>query len=121
MCLVSYLPLSDGFIISSNRDETPLRSDTKLTKESINDTTILFPKDQKGGSWIIVSKDGRAICVLNGAFKKHKRKHNYRMSRGLMMKHYFEYNSTTSFLQDFDFSDIEAFTCLLYTSDAADD
>jgi len=113
MCLVSYIPQPDGFILSSNRDESPLRGQTELSEEKINDFKITFPKDHKGGSWIIGSSNKLALCVLNGAFNNHKRVIPYKLSRGLMVKKYFEYASTSHFLKEFDFDGIEPFTLII--------
>lgn len=113
MCLVSYIPISTGYILSSNRDETPLRADTKIVHEIVNNKVLLYPKDQKGGSWIFLSNENSCICVLNGAFKKHERKLPYEMSRGLMMRYYFDFDNTQHFLSTFDFNNIEPFTMVI--------
>jgi len=113
MCLVSYIPSTNGYIICSNRDESPKRSQAPLAYFQTLTGNILCPVDKKGGSWIICSEDGRAICILNGAFKIHKRRPEYRMSRGLMMKAFFNYGSTAQFVQDFDFQNMEPFTMVI--------
>jgi len=114
MCLVSYIPLPDGYLISSNRDEAPSRANTPLIKDtSYPLTTIYYPKDHKGGSWLVVAQDGRAVCILNGAFIRHRRKNNYRLSRGIMCKSYFSYENTQDFLESYDFTDMEPFTMVI--------
>jgi len=113
MCLVSYIPTKTGFILSSNRDETPLRADTELTLEKVKDKQVIHPLDEKGGSWIYLSGAGTCICVLNGAFNIHKRLLPYRLSRGLMMRSYFSFENTAAFLKDFDFQGIEPFTMII--------
>jgi len=113
MCLVSYIPQASGYVLSSNRDESPTRSETQLTSELVNGTTLIYPKDHKGGSWIIASDRGVSLCVLNGAFENHKRRLPYRMSRGLMLKAFFNYQSTADFLRLFDFDGIEPFTLII--------
>jgi hypothetical protein len=114
MCTVSYLPLTKTeYILSSNRDETPLRSDTPFVEESVKMGRIYFPKDAKGGSWLFGSDFGWTICILNGAFIKHKHQPPYKLSRGLMGKAIFNYPSFTAFLAHFKFRGIEPFTCIM--------
>lgn len=113
MCLVSYIPINQGYLLNSNRDESPLRADTQLVQEKVGNHQLVYPKDIKGGTWICLSDKGTSLCVLNGAFVNHKRILPYRISRGLMVKSYFNYNSTTEFLQNFNFENIEPFTLVI--------
>lgn len=114
MCLVSYVPTNEvGYILSSNRDEAPARSALQIQEETINGHHILFPQDPAGGSWIFVSDLGTTLCLLNGAFTIHERHLPYRMSRGQMLKSYFEYASTVEFLKTFNFWNIEPFTMII--------
>ena len=113
MCLVTYLPSENGYILSSNRDEQPERSATTLLKEKIGKYHVTYPKDVLGGSWIFSSSEGKNIVLLNGAFNKHDRNQSWRMSRGLVIKSCFEHTSTSSWLQHFDFSGIEPFTLII--------
>ena len=117
MCLVSYIPLEGGFVLSSNRDEDPARNNVILTAELIAGKKVTFPADAKGGSWIFASDQGDVLCLLNGAFEIHRRRLPYRMSRGLVLKSYFEYDDSITFLEDFDFTDIEPFTLIIKTID----
>ena len=69
MCTVSFLPLDNGFILTSNRDERALRKPAEFpaTYQS-NSGTVTFPRDGKaGGTWIAASKT-KMICLLNGGF-----------------------------------------------------
>ena len=113
MCLVSFLPIHDGFILSSNRDESPDRVTDGLTKIKIGTEQVIFPKDRSGGSWIMVSDQLRAICLLNGAFENHKRKLPYRHSRGVVMKSFFEYEDAVAFIHQYDLWNIEPFTMVI--------
>lgn len=115
MCLVSYIPTPNGVIMSSNRDEAPSRSTNTLQKERRKTTEINYPADSKGGSWFVLSEDGVCAIVLNGAFKFHKRKENYRLSRGVMLKEIFDYDSPIDFIRDYNFTNIEPFTLVLWT------
>lgn len=113
MCTVSYIPISKGFILSSNRDESPARAINHLDKEKINGQDVIFPKDTKGGSWLFLSERGQVICVLNGAFIKHSHTPPYKKSRGLIAKSYFTYSSPKDFFQNIDLSGIEPFTLIV--------
>src|SRR4051812_22764348 len=73
MCTVTYLPLKEGFIITSNRDERLVRkpADAPQIISGLN-TRILFPRDgEAGGTWIATSENNRTVCLLNGAFVPH--------------------------------------------------
>ena len=113
MCTVTYIPLSDGFALSSNRDETPLRANNPLTTETIGKHEVIYPKDTKGGSWLFASNKGEVVCVLNGAFNKHKHQPPYRMSRGLIARNYFNYDHPRAFLREVDLKGIEPFTMVI--------
>ena len=83
MCTVSFLPLENGFILTSNRDERALRK--KAIFPSYQESkagTVIFPQDgEAGGTWFATA-DTRMICLLNGAFKSHEKQPPYRHSRG---------------------------------------
>jgi hypothetical protein len=114
MCFVSFVPLSDtNYVLSSNRDESPLRSIHELGKELINGHELIFPKDSKGGSWIFASHKNVSLCLLNGALEKHKHDPPYKLSRGIMLKDYFNYSNTREFVNQYDFEGIEPFTCVV--------
>jgi len=112
MCLVSYVPLQEGFVLTSNRDEAPSRANITLKKETINNIEISYPAEIMGGSWIFTASD-TCLCILNGAFKNHERVLPYKMSRGLMIKAYFEYKDHVDFLANFQFKGIEPFTLIM--------
>ena len=129
MCTVTYISKGkEGFIFTSNRDEAPNRSATGLVLDSQNGKQILYPKDpQANGTWIAVSDRGQLVCILNGAFVKHKHRPPYRLSRGLMALDFFNQKNLIHFFHQFNFQGMEPFTmivvddgklydCLLYTS-----
>lgn len=118
MCLVSYIPLGgEEFTITSNRDESPQRAETTLVHEVIGTHMVAYPRDIKGGSWIFGSHHKDVICLLNGAKDRHKHTPPYRLSRGLMMKAYFEYRSPVDFLKRFSFQGMEPFTMIIKSPD----
>ena len=75
MCTVTYLPLeNEGFILTSNRDESHIRKTIPPKKYVENGVELAYPKEQlAGGTWIGASTKNRLVCLLNGAFKKHVR------------------------------------------------
>jgi uncharacterized protein with NRDE domain len=116
MCTVSFLPISKKhFILTSNRDEAIERpSAVPFTKYNVNNKDVYFPKDQKAnGTWIAHDPRGNTICLLNGAFEKHKSESSYRLSRGLMVLDFFEFSSPNDFVENYNFTGIEPFTLII--------
>lgn len=115
MCTVTYLPLKDNnFILTSNRDETPLRKTIPPKDYTENGVSLTYPKDElAGGTWIGLSEKKRLVCLLNGGFKIHTRKPSYKMSRGVIVKQILGAQNAVSFIEEFNFSDIEPFTLVL--------
>lgn len=115
MCLVTYLPTENGYLLTSNRDEEPRRAETTLITENLNGHEVTYPRDIMGGSWIFSAKENHNIVLLNGAFQLHERKLPYRMSRGIMVKAFFDYPTVSDFLQQFEFRGLEPFTLVINT------
>ena len=115
MCTVTYLPLkNNNFILTSNRDETPLRKTIPPKTYEENGVELTYPKDKlAGGTWIGTSNKSRLVCLLNGGFKNHKRKLPYRMSRGIIVKNILSAKDAVAYINKFDFSNIEPFTLIL--------
>lgn len=112
MCLVSYLPLEEGFLLTSNRDEDKDRAKECLLPKTYNlrYSDITFPQDPKGGTWIAVRDNQDCLVLLNGAFKKHVRKESYGRSRGLIFLELFDHKDTLKAWEEFNLEDIEPFT-----------
>ncbi|WP_158839132.1 NRDE family protein [Polaribacter sp. L3A8] len=115
MCTVTYLPLGNNdFILTSNRDETPLRNTISPKKYIENGVELTYPKDElAGGTWVGLSEKKRLVCLLNGGFEKHVRKSSYKMSRGIIVKNILSADDAVSYVNNFDFKDIEPFTLIL--------
>lgn len=115
MCTVTYIPLKNNeFILTSNRDETPLRKTISPAKHIYNGVTLWYPKDElAGGTWIGVSSEKRLVCLLNGGFEEHQRKPSYKTSRGIIVKEMLATPNAISFIENFDFNEIEPFTIVL--------
>ncbi|APZ46496.1 hypothetical protein BW723_09385 [Polaribacter reichenbachii] len=114
MCTVTYLPLGDNnFILTSNRDETPLRETIQPKTYLENGVEITYPKDElAGGTWIGTSNKNRLVCLLNGGFENHKRQLPYKMSRGVLVKNILSADDAIAYIDNFDFINIEPFTLI---------
>lgn len=112
MCTLTYLPASEGFFFTSNRDEITSREPAVFPVFQHQEShRLLMPLDpQGGGTWILVSDQGEAACLLNGAFENHERKPPYRKSRGKVIVESFGYASVSGFLEHYNFDQIEPFT-----------
>jgi len=111
MCTVTYVGQgSCNFVLTSNRDVHASRSPKNLTKTQ----NLIYGEDTlAGGTWMAGSNEGKIACLLNGAYENHYAKGSYRLSRGIMVLKYFEYQSSMNFIQQFDFEGIEPFTMIL--------
>ncbi len=115
MCTVTYIPQKEGFILTSNRDESAARSPKNLTRMEQEGIELIFPRDTgAGGTWIAVSETNRMVCVLNGAFVKHKHQPPYSRSRGIMVLDFFKYPNAQTFFETYDFDGMESFTLIAY-------
>ena len=111
MCTVTYFPLKDKIILTSNRDEKPNRSAQEIHSEN----GIFYPKDPaKNGTWFAVTKSGNAIVLLNGAFKNHQRKADYRKSRGIIVLDLINKENVFKSLELIDLENIEPFTLVVF-------
>jgi len=115
MCTVTIIPKGkNDFILTSNRDEAPIRTSLAPDIYSIEDTKMMFPKDElAGGTWIGVSDKNRLICLLNGGFTFHERKANYRMSRGVVVKDLLASDNVLGPIENYDLDDVEPFTLVI--------
>lgn len=114
MCTVTYIPLSDGFILTSSRDEQVFRPTSKPKVYEHNKVKLIYPKDEvASGTWIAASNNNKVACLLNGAFTGHFKEGNYQKSRGLILLDFFEYTTFTDAIESIELSKIEPFTLLL--------
>ncbi|MEO6253494.1 MAG: NRDE family protein [Ferruginibacter sp.] len=116
MCTVSFVPLKDVVIITSNRDEHIQRKNAAAPAfHVLNNKKIIFPKDQKaGGTWLAAGDHGAVAVLLNGAFKKHIPQPPYRKSRGLILLEIIGADIPLIFFGSLDLENIEAFTIVLF-------
>ncbi|UGS22872.1 NRDE family protein [Flavobacterium channae] len=115
MCTVTYIPTSEGCIITSNRDEKTTRKRAIPPQEyTIEGKKITFPKDPNaGGTWIAHDLN-KIIVLLNGAQEKHISKNNYRKSRGLIVLELMISDTTLDHWNTIDLTDIEPFTIVCF-------
>jgi len=114
MCTVSFVKHHKGFSLTSNRDELSSRPTfaPKIYEES--GQQLVYPKDEvAGGTWIASSDRNVSVCLLNGAFEKHKRKLPYNRSRGQVLKERFQFESNQDFIEEVDLENVEPFTLLM--------
>ncbi|MBP9213522.1 MAG: NRDE family protein [Chitinophagaceae bacterium] len=116
MCTVSFIPCSQGVIITSNRDEKNLRQIALAPQQfSLEHKQLYYPVDvNSDGTWFIVSSNGTVGVLLNGAFTPHIVKEKYSMSRGKILPLIFEQENVVTALQNLNLVGIENFTILIY-------
>lgn len=115
MCFVSYIPLQDGYLLGSNRDENKLRkAAVEPQRVQFEDYFALMPRDGKaGGTWIAARNDGWTAVLLNGAFVPHKATPPYRHSRGAIIPQLMEVARPDLLMADLDLDRVEPFTLLI--------
>lgn len=115
MCTVTFIPLKDKMIITSNRDEKHYRKQAlPPAKYTSGEQTIIYPKDaDAGGTWIAMKENGNAAVLLNGAFIKHISLPPYKKSRGLVLAELMEASSPVRKFLRTDLSLIEPFTLIV--------
>ncbi len=116
MCVVTLLPITDGFLLTVNRDEHTSRPVAIPPQTcTLNGHTLVFPKDpQGGGTWLAASKT-QVVCLLNGAFPgdKPRATDEPRKSRGLVVLDAFSYDDPYQFAEQYNFGKVEACTMII--------
>src|SRR4026207_1041633 len=115
MCTVSFIPVKDKYIITSNRDEKLCRKIAVMPGMfEYNGQKLFFPKDtDAGGTWIVMKENGDAAVLLNGAFICHNAEPPYRLSRGIILLDIFSTEKPSVIFTKIDLRDIEPFTLVL--------
>ena len=115
MCTVTYIPTTNGCIITSNRDEKITRERALLPKEYlIEGKKIIFPKDPKAGGTWMAHNNSKIIVLLNGAKENHIAKGDYKKSRGVIVIELMTSENTLNHWKTIDLKAIEPFTIVLY-------
>lgn len=115
MCVLTYIPTSNnGYIFTSNRDESVERTAAiPPRKYEIEGHYVFYPKDPVGeGTWI-GGCDTFTLCLLNGGFEKHIPNPPYKHSRGRVILDFYKYTNVDTFIEKYDFSNIEPFTLVI--------
>jgi len=115
MCTVSFIYKGNqAFVLTSNRDESPMRDATQPSVYNISNTKMIFPKDiVAGGTWIGMSEKKRVVCLLNGGFEAHERLLEYRQSRGVVVKDFLAADSIMETIKIYNLLEIEPFTIVI--------
>jgi uncharacterized protein with NRDE domain len=114
MCTVSYVKHSDGFSLTSNRDEVSFRPTQPPQIYNESEQYLAYPKDEiAGGTWIATSSRNISVCLLNGAFENHKRNLPYNRSRGQVLKERFNFKTHLDFAERVDLDNVEPFMLLM--------
>lgn len=115
MCTVSFVPLQEGFVLTSNRDEKIYRPTVSPKVYSENDVKLLYPKDERaGGTWIVAKEDGTIIVLLNGAFVNHEKKLNYSKSRGIILMEVISDKNPIQYFSEMNLDNVEPFTLIIF-------
>jgi len=113
MCTLTYLPYSEGFILTSNRDERIDRKTIPPVAYSLDGNCVIFPKDtEASGSWIGLNVNRKISCLLNGAFSRHVKQEYHTKSRGLVLLESLTNPNFISFFKKSNFHQVEPFTLL---------
>ena len=115
MCTVSFVPVREKFIITSNRDEKTSRKNALRPRPSLhNGQKLFFPKDgDAGGTWIVMKENGDAAVLLNGAFICHNAEPPYKLSRGIILLDIVATERPSIAFTKTNLQDIEPFTLVL--------
>lgn len=116
MCTVTYIPLGNKILLTSNRDEKGIRKKAIPPEISAgNNTKLLFPKDaQAGGTWIGASESGTLMVLLNGGFIKHEPAAAYRKSRGMIFLDVLSETKALPAFKRINLLGIEPFTLIIW-------
>ena len=108
MCTVTLVPNNKNFILTSNRDEAIGRETLPIDCYQINDTRMLFPKDQvAGGTWIAANHHGVTVCLLNHYQFEQLEAYKTWISRGEMVREFATTTDLTQAEQRFNALDLE--------------
>lgn len=115
MCTVSFIYKGNQeFVLTSNRDELPMRSADLPIVYDVFGTKLIYPKDTiAGGTWIGMSEKKRVVCLLNGGFRIHERLPEYRHSRGIVVKDFLITETIHKTVEAYNLDLIEPFTIVI--------
>ena len=116
MCTVTFIPVNNKIIITSNRDEKHWRLPAVAPSfYAMRTGKILLPKDaDAGGTWFAAHENGNAVVFLNGGSIKHEPDPPYKKSRGLVLIDLIDDESPDSNFLHYDLKNIEPFTAIIF-------
>lgn len=119
MCVLTYIPTkNNGYILTSNRDESVLREAAfPPRKYELEGQYVFFPKDPVGGGTWIAGCNRFTLCLLNGGLEKHIPAPPYRQSRGRIILDFYKYQDFNNFANNYQFEGIEPFTLIIIDRD----
>lgn len=112
MCTLTYVPLNSGRVITSNRDESPLRNASVLSLYISKNQEEYFIAEEplRGGTNTAIGENNRNTILLNGAFKPHDMAKKYGMSRGIVLLKSLDFQNAFAYADEFLFENIQPFT-----------
>ena len=111
------MPTNEGYVFTSNRDESPLRYTKDLFHTQEGNYQMIYPKDPKAsGTWLAIDNTGNLMCLLNGAFIKHAHRPPYKKSRGILLLELMS-KSTPAGIRGYDYNGMEPFTLIIVLSE----
>jgi hypothetical protein len=115
MCILSVVPLAEGTIITSNRDEQRSRANSIApTIVTIGERKTIIAKDFKAnGTWMLTDNTGRTAILLNGAFETHVSTPPYKESRGITLINLFKESDFENAFELYNLENIEPFQLIL--------
>ncbi len=114
MCTVTYVPKYEGYILTSNRDETLLRATLPPEKREWAGRVITCPIDiQAGGTWIGHDDRGNTLCLLNGADENFIPQSHYTDSRGQVILNYLGCDLSEDFWEHYSLKQTAPFTLVV--------
>ncbi len=116
MCTVTFIPTSQGTVITSNRDEQPGRSASAPTWRDYKGRRVVFPQEPKaGGTWFVLDEAENIAVLMNGGFEKHEWNPPYRMSRGIVLLDFFTADAPILRWETADLDGVEPFTIIFHS------
>jgi uncharacterized protein with NRDE domain len=113
MCTVTFLPTQQGFIVTTNRDESAQRAHAEPPKIRSDEPLAIYPLDPEGGGTWVAASNNRVVCLMNGAHGPHKRKPPYRHSRGKIVVDAVQTSDLEEFVNNYPLHEIEPFTLII--------
>ncbi|WP_046757141.1 NRDE family protein [Kordia jejudonensis] len=115
MCTVSFIYKGNQeFVLTSNRDESPMRATDLPAAYEVSGVKMMYPKDTvAGGTWVGMSEKNRVVCLLNGGFEIHTRLPKYRHSRGIVVKDFLASDNILETVAVYNLDAIEPFTIVI--------